>query len=207
MIAQYDRSYSIPVIVDLSDLKEDEAQIIIEGMQKYSPRELKYVSDHAIEYAQDMAHKGYPSLAREMPFEISATEMNVLFANCLKSFCGSTALRRTPDTSRVLKKVETVKDFVRMVDDLTLQQDNISISQIFKTGELPTSVFYTFRRSPINNRLSRTILPVPKGGGKKAQEEKVATLLKLIEEGIELSQIAASANNSTNPSLNKFQYR
>lgn len=207
MTVQYDRSYSIPVIVDLSDLKEEEAQVIIEGMQKYSPRELKYVSDHAIECAQEMARKGYPSLAREMPFEVSATEVNVLFANCLKAFCGSTALRRTPDTSRIVKKVETVKDFARMVDDLTLQQDNISVSQIFKTGELPTTVFYTFRRSPINNRLSRTVLPVPKGGGKKAQEEKVVTLLKLIEEGIELSNVAASANNSMNPSLTKFQYR
>lgn len=207
MTVQYDRSYSIPVIVDLSDLKEEEAQVIIEGMQKYSPRELKYVSDHAIECAQEMARKGYPSLAREMPFEVSATEVNVLFANCLKAFCGSTALRRTPDTSRIVKKVETVKDFARMIEDLTLQQDNISISQIFKTGELPTTVFYTFRRSPINNRLSRTILPVPKGGGKKAQEEKVVTLLKLIEEGIELSNVAASANNSMNPSLTKFQYR
>lgn len=207
MTVMYDRSYSIPVIVDLSDLKEEEAQVVIEGLQKYAPQELKYVSDYAVECALAMSKKGYPTLNKELPIEISATEMNVLFANCLKEFCGTTALRRTPDTSRVLKRVETVKDFVRIVDDLTLQQDNISISQIFKTGELRSSVFYTYRRSPINNRLSRTLLPVPKGGGKKAQEEKISTLLKLVEEGIELSKITASANNSINPSVTKFQYR
>ena len=207
MTVMYDRSYSIPVIVDLSDLKEEEAQVIIEGMQQYAPQELKYVSDYAIDCAAAMSKKGYQTLNKELPIEISATEMNVLFANCLKEFCGSTALRRTPDTSRVVKRVETIKDFVRIVDDLTLQQDNISISQIFRTGELQSSVFYTYRRSPINNRLSRTLLPVPKGGGKKSQEEKVSTLLKLIEEGIELSKITASANNSINPSVTKFQYR
>lgn len=207
MTVQYDRSYSIPVIIDLSDLKEEEAQVILEGIQQYAPKQLQYVSDHAVECASEMARKGYPSLSREMPFEVSATEVNVLFANCLKAFCGSTALRRTPDTSRVVKKIETVKDYARIVDDLTLQQDNISVSQIFKTGELTTSVFYTYRRSPINSRLSRTVVPVPKGGGKKAQEEKIATLIKLIQEGIELSTIAATANNSMNPSLTKFQYR
>jgi hypothetical protein len=208
MIAQYDRSYSIPVIIDLSDLKEEEAQVVIEGIQKYAPQELKYVSDYAIQVAEEMKAKGYSaSFSREMPFEISPTEANVLFANCLKLFCGSSAVRRTPDTSRVVKKIESARDFARIVEDLTLQQDNISVSQIFRTGELPSSVFYTYRRSPLNSRLSRTVLPVPKGGGKKAQEEKVNTLLKLIEEGIELSTVAASANNSMNPSLKKFQYR
>jgi hypothetical protein len=204
----YDRSYSIPVIVDLSDLKEEEAQIILQGIEKYAPVQLGYVSDYAIQVAEEMKTKGYTaSLSREMPFEISATEANVLFANCLKLFSGSTAIRRTPDTSRVVKKIESTRDFVRIVEDLTLQQDNISVSQIFRTGELQSSVFYTYHRTPLNNRLSRTIIVVPKGGGKKSQEEKLVTVLKTIEEGIELSRVTAAANNSMNPSLKKFQYR
>jgi len=208
MTVMYDRSYSIPVIIDLSDLKEDEAQVIIQGVEKYSPIQLGYVSDYAIQMAEEMKTKGYAaSLSREMPFEISATEANVLFANCLKLFSGTTALRRTPDTSRVSKKIESNRDFMRIVEDLTLQQDNISVSQIFRTGELQSNVFYTFRRTPLNSRLSRTVIAVPKGGGKKSQEEKIATVIKTIEEGIELSRVTAAANNSMNPSLAKFQYR
>lgn len=207
MTVQYDRSYAIPVIIDLSELKEEEVQTVLEGIQQYSPKELVYVSDFAVNCAEEMTRKGYASMGRQMPFDLSATEINVLFANCLKSFCGSTALRRTPDTGRLIKRIESTNDFTRIVEDLTLQQDNISISQIFKTAELPTNVFYTRRRTPVNSRLSRSVLPVPKGGGKKALEEKITTLNKLIEEGIELSRVSSSANNSMNPSLSKFQYR
>lgn len=208
MTVMYDRSYTIPVIIDLSDLKEDEAQAVIQGIEQHTPIQLGYVSDYAIQVAEEMKAKGYTaSLSREMPFEISATEANVLFANCLKLFAGTSAIRRTPDTGRVSKKIESTRDFMRIVEDLTLQQDNISVSQIFRTGELQSNVFYTFRRTPLNSRLSRTVIAVPKGGGKKSQEEKIQTVLRAIEEGIELSRVTAAANNSMNPSVTKFQYR
>ena len=71
MTVMYDRSYTIPVIIDLSDLKEDEAQAVIQGIEQHTPIQLGYVSDYAIQVAEEMKAKGYTaSLSREMPFRL-----------------------------------------------------------------------------------------------------------------------------------------
>jgi len=202
----YDRPFYIPVILDVSSLKETELEAFLESVAAHRPEELKYPSDHALDVAKQLASKGYPSLARPMPLDISSPEAIQLFARSLKLFNESCYVRKEPSATAVQRKVTTTADFARIVDDLTLQQDSITLSNIFKTGALKSKVFWTVRSMPLNSRIARTVVPVARVTSKKAAEERLITVLASIDQAIlhsdDEERVTFKKNN--NPS---FQYR
>jgi hypothetical protein len=203
---QYTRTHKIPVILDLSNLKEDDATALIESLSEYRPEQIVYPSFYALEAAKEMAAKGYPSIARPLPLDISSVEVMQLFSRALRRFNEFAYVRREPDPSRIIKKVHTTDDFVRIIDDMTLQQDDLTLSNIFGTAALKSQVYWTDSTSPINSRLSRTVIPVARVTSKKAAEERLEGLKVLIEDGLQLSQEEERVTYSK-PGNKEFRYR
>jgi hypothetical protein len=203
----YDKPFYLPVIVEVEDLKPEDQEAVIESLARFKPVVLQYPTDFAIEVASEMANQGYPSLTAKFPFTLSSQECNVLFAKSLKIYNQNVYVRREPDASRLQKKVESSYDFIRIVEDLLLQQDSITLSQIFCTAEQNTQVFISTFRTPINSRLSRTVISVQKASTKKAQEERQEKLETQVTAGISLFNEEHGLSGSREHSDKPFQYR
>lgn len=202
----YDRSYRIPVILDLSDLKAEDAQDFLASIADYNPLQLSYISDFAEESLKEMGQQGYPSFSKPMPYNLTSTELLQCFARSIKRMNSNGYVRREPDASRLDKHVATKEDLVRLIEDLTLQQDSITLSQLFGTAELGSNVYYTFNRTPINGRLSHTVICVPKGSSKKSTEERTRNIRNIIDNGIKLSKEEQNISFTKEPQTN-FRYR
>lgn len=206
MYKYYDRQYFVPVILDMSAVKEQDIPNILESLREFSPSELTYPSQYAVENAKYLASKGWPSLARPLPLNISSTEAVQIFARSLKSFNEFAAIRTEPNPSAVNKKVDSTADFERIVDELTLQQDGITLSHIFSTADLKSKVVWTRKQTPINAKLSKTVISVTKSMGKKSAEDKQSQLVAAILDGIRTAEEEEMVTFKKQPGK-PFQYR
>lgn len=203
---QYDRSYTIPAILDLSNLKPEEASEFLESIAEFSPTMVQYPSEHALDIAKELAAAGWPGLARPMPLEISSQEALQIFARSLLRFNTHGYVRKEPDASRINKKVESTADFARIVDDLTTQQDKITLSNIFKTAELKSSVYYSLRSTDVNRCISRSVIVVQRAKTKNQIEERKNLVTRLIKDAIEGAE-AEERSKYNKPQTSNFQYR
>lgn len=205
-MSNYDRPFYIPVILDVSALKETELESLLQSLEQYKPCELTYPSQYALEVAKQLAEKGWPSLARPLPLDLSSTEAIQIFARSLKMFNQFGLVRKEPSAATVTKKVTSTVDFERIVDDLTIQQDGISLSSIFDTARLKSKVYWTSKTTPLNGRISRTVIPVNRVTSKKASEERLTALVTAIDSAIlhSVEEETVTFKKLNNPN---FQYR
>lgn len=182
----YDRAYKLPVILETPNLSEEERSVLLKSLQEFEPQEITYPSQYAIEVCKDMSKRGWPSLARPLPLFVSSSEAVQIFARCIKTFNENANIRRVPDTSSVSKKIESVKDFEQLVDDLTAQQDDITLSHIFKTDKVLTNVFWTTGGEKINAKLSDNIIRISRlGETEKDVEKRIKSIQKQINSALE----------------------
>ena len=172
---QYDKPFYIPCIVDFSALKPEDVQPLLDLLKGFNPQELKYVSDGVPAVLAEMQVRGYPNIAN-YPVHLSSQEANVVFARCIRAFNEFGAVRREPDASRVNRTVTSVNDYMRLVDDFTVQQDSITLSQFWGTANIKTAVFYTTRASIVCDRLSRNVIRVGRAKTNKLIEERAEKL-------------------------------
>jgi hypothetical protein len=204
----YDRSFKLPVILEIENLSEEDRVVLLESLKEFQPRELSYPSEHALDVCKDMSQKGWPSLARALPLNVSSAECVQIFARCVKRFNENATIRRTPDTSRVDKTVKTVADFARIVDALTAQQDDITLSHIFKTDLATSNVFWSSNSTAINEKLSDNVIKIHRlGENEKDVEKRTKGLVKQISKCIETTRNSDTVTFKDAKNKQTFQYK
>jgi len=184
-VIYYDKPFYLPIILDLSGLTPSDKEIMIPFMEEIGAEMIKFVSDFTLPAVNTMLTHGYPHLAQS-PNTLKRPEANQLFARSLKLFNPKAVVNRDPDASRIDLSVNDVSDYVRIVDALTLQQDNITLSQFWDIGNLSTVPHYVTRATPLTSRLSRNVVRVPRAQSKKALEERVEFIKAEIEKAFKL---------------------
>jgi hypothetical protein len=168
----YDKPFYLSCVVQLSTYKSNKDEVAKFLTEKYGAKELTYPFDFVNEIVKELTTKGYPRF-KTLPVTLTAQEAIVLLAKCLQKFNNQPALRIEPNAVRLNKEMKTAKDFIRIIEELLLQQDSISLSQIFQTMELPKVVF-TNTNTILNSKFSRTVidtLPELTEGKKKSLEQ------------------------------------
>lgn len=202
----YDRSYSLPVILDLSALKQADFEEFLDYLNQNHAKELRFPMDSALDQARELSSRGWPSFAKSLPFDVSSTETMQLFARTIKAFNPNSLVRRDPDSSRMNRRVEKPDDFGRLIEELLLQQDNISLSAIFKTAERDSEVYWTRRSTPLSGRLSKNVVIVSRPLGKKGVEERNAYVTEQIAFGLERARQEDLVRDNK-PTDANFRYR
>lgn len=185
-VINYDRSYKLPAIVDLSKVREEDKPKFIEALKASGAVELRHPADFAAEVAQHLAKHGYPRFAT-MPTSITGQESLVLVAECLKRFNPFALLRRLPDTNKVNRTVVKSGDYARIVEELVSQQDNISLSQIWASGNFNTKAGYTLNEHLTDSRLTWTVIKVPRNPASKKNDDRVERLMGEIQMAFEIT--------------------
>lgn len=189
MVTVYDRAYKIPVIVDVSSLPDESKEKLFTALSEFEPKTLSYPSEYAIEIAKELAARGWPSLARKLPINVSPTECEQILARSLQRFNAFSHLLKKPNPSVINKHIESPADFERIVDDLVGQQDEVTLSQMFGTADRSTDVFLTNRTTTINSKLSDNVIGVAKlGETEKATETRLRSIIKQIHKSIEAAK-------------------
>lgn len=180
----YDRPYYVSIAIDISRLKPADKKAVQAFLEKeYETFSFSYPSDLAIKIAEELPSKGHKAFAAATPYEITLTNMNILFSKCIEAFNPKALIRRVPDFSRIKKEIKNKNDYTRIVDELLLQQDNIALSQIFDTGTKP-KIAIVSESHPVNARLSRIVLDMGEELiGKSKMNETLEKLKEDIAEG------------------------
>jgi hypothetical protein len=173
----YDKPIYLTCVVYLPAFKGFQEDVIKYLVENHAAAELKSPLSYAVEVAKTMSTSGYPRYSK-LPLVVSTEEGMVLLSKCLKLFNNSAAVRTNPIPARVNREVNKEKDFIRIVNDLLLQQDNISLSQIWNTAIIP-KIVWTSVETPLNGRLSRTVIDTV---AQATGEKKKPTLDQVISE-------------------------
>jgi hypothetical protein len=134
-----------------------------------------------------MGEKGHPNL-KVCPTTLTSSEVVELFSRCLKKFNIHSNVRTTPNPTRLNKEVRGPFSLREIVDTLTLQQDGISLSQIYQLFDKPR-VAYTTKSNPLNGRLGKFTVNLGKEYiGKKRMEERIQALELEIQDAINMAK-------------------
>jgi hypothetical protein len=190
MTLYYDKPFSLISIVDLSELgKSDQETVANYLTKKYAAWPVAYPSDYAKEAVEEVAKRGFLKFRNKPPYTLTTDETVVLFLRCLDKFNPHAVLRTTPNTLSIQKGIVNDKDFTRIVDALTLQQDSIAMAHIWTLPERPRIAFST-KAHPVNTRICRTVITMPGDYiGKRKFDEKMVELDALIDEAIKNDKV------------------
>jgi len=177
----YTRSLYFDIIIDISKLKADDREAVAEYLElEHKAYRLTYPSDFAIEVAKRMATHGHTNL-NKTPAIIKPEQMAELFVRSVLKFNVHGQVRNSPRVQGINKQINSDKDYVRIVDDLSTQQDGISLSQIYQMAKRP-KVAFCDRKNPLNNRLGRARLDL---GHEFIGKKKLIPTLAAVKEAIE----------------------
>lgn len=171
------KSSYFDLVVDLSKLKKQDRDSIAEFMEdRMNAYHITYPSDFAIEVAELMSNKGRKYL-KTLPVNVRSEDCIELYLRCLRKFKKQAVPRIPPNTQRLLRAVNSPKDFGRIVDDLTLQQDGIGLSYLYDITEKPKIAFCT-SKNHLNKRLGLALLDL---GAEFIGKRKIVDTLDLIQ--------------------------
>jgi hypothetical protein len=196
-VIYYDKSVYLSCIVSLPTFKGFADEVTKFLQDTFSAKQLVYPMDFVPEVLKEMVEGGYPKFAR-LPFTLTGEEALVVLSRCLLKFNTFSSIRVQPTPARVNRDVMKEKDFARIVEDLLLQQDSISISQIWQTNDLP-KVVYSNTETPLNGRLSRSVvatMPVLEGKKKPTVELVLEHVQKEVLAAIQLAKETEEKNYS-----------
>jgi hypothetical protein len=196
-VQYFDKSFPLIAVIDLSPLSKSDQEAVANYLTtKYQAWPVTYPSDTAKATTEELANRGFRKFLDKPPYILTTDEAIMLFIKCLEKFNPIYALRSTPNTLRLQKTVTGEKDFVRVVDELTIQQDSITISNLWKLPEMPRIAF-TNRKHPINERLCRTLIVMPDEFiGKRKFDDKMVDLDRSIDSAIESDKVQSQANHT-----------
>ena len=196
-VQYFDKSFPLIAVIDLSPLsKSDQEAVAAYLTTKYQAWPITYPSDTAKATSEELAQRGFRRLLEKPPFTMTTDECVMLFIKCLEKFNPTYALRSTPNTLRLQKAVNSDKDFVRIVDELTIQQDVITFSSLWKLPEMPR-IAYATKKHPVNERLCRTLIVMPAEFiGKRKFDDKMLDLDRSIDSAIESDKVQSQANHT-----------
>lgn len=193
-VIYYDKPFSLITVIDLSELnKSDQEAVSTYLTKKYNAWPMSYPSDFAKESVEEIAKRGFLKFRDKPPYTLTTDEAIVLFLRCMDKFNTHAVMRTTPNTLRVQKGIVNEKDFTRIVDELTLQQDSIALANIWKLPELPRIAFAT-REHPLNGRICREVIQMAGDYiGKRKFEEKMNELDARIDAATENDKVQSQS--------------
>lgn len=177
-IQYYDRPFPLSVIVDISPLGKNDQEAVIKHLEtKYGAWAINYPSDSAKEVSEELSNKGFLKFKEKTPYTLTTDEAIMLFTRCIDKFNPQSIFRTTPNTVRIQKNINNEKDLFRIVDDLTIQQDAITLANIWKLANVENRIAYATKPHELNQRLCLTILEMSEEYiGKRKFEEKMNEL-------------------------------
>ena len=196
-IVYYDKPFSLITVIDLSELnKSDQEAVSAYLTKKYNAWPVTYPSDFAKEAVEEVGKRGFLKFRNKPPYTLTTDEAIVLFLKCMDKFNAHAVMRTTPNTLRVQKTVINEKDFTRIVDELTLQQDSIALANIWKLPAQPRIAF-AIKEHPLNGRLCRAVITMPGDYiGKRKFDEKMNDLDALIDAAIESDRLQTQSSQT-----------
>jgi hypothetical protein len=185
------KSYPLITIVNLANLgKQDQENVINHLKTKHNAWPVAYPSAYAKEISEELSKKGFHKFKERFPYHLTTDEAVMLFMRSLDRFNPQAVLRSTPNTLRVIKSVSSDRDLARVVDDLLLQQDNITLTCIFKLANETNRVAFVTSAHPINERLCRQVITLSDEYiGKRKFEEKMGELDALVDAAKEADKL------------------
>jgi hypothetical protein len=196
-IVYYDKPFSLITVIDLSELnKADQEAVSAHLTKKYSAWPVTYPSDFAKEAVEEVGKRGFLKFRTKPPYTLTTDEAVVLFLKCMDKFNPHAVMRTTPNTLRIQKAIVNDKDFTRIVDELTLQQDSIALANIWKLPEQPRIAFTT-KDHPLNGRICREVIQMEgEYIGKRKFDEKMSDLGALIDGAIERDKVQSQSSTT-----------
>jgi hypothetical protein len=190
-------------IVNLENLNKGDQENVINYLKnKHLAWQVTYPSAFAKEISEELSKKGFHKFKDRYPYHLTTDEAVMLFMRSLDRFNSNAVLRSTPNTLRILKSISNERDLARVVDDLTLQQDNISLTCIFRLANLPNRVAFVTSSHPLNERLCRQVITLgDEYIGKRKFEEKMGELDVLIDAATEADKLTSKED------INEGKYR
>lgn len=195
-VQYYDRPFPLIAIIDVSPLGKNDQEAVIKHLQtKYNAWQINYPSDTAKETAEELSKKGFLKFREKMPYTLTTDEAIMLFTRCVDKFNPVAAFRTTPNTVRIQKTVNNEKDLYRIVDDLTIQQDAITLSNLWNLANVESRIAFTTKPHETLKRICRFVLEMPDEYiGKRKFEEKMNELAARIDTATEHDTVQTQAS-------------
>jgi hypothetical protein len=195
-VQYYDRPFPLIAIVDLSPLGKSDQEAVIKYLEtKYKAWAINYPSDSTKETAEELGNKGFLKFRTKPPYTLTTDEAIMLFTKCIDKFNPQAVFRSTPNTIRLQKSVINEKDLCRVIDDLTIQQDAITLSNIWKLANVESRIAYATRSHDLNRRICREVVEMPEEYiGKRKFEEKMKDLDGRLDAAVEHDKVQAQLN-------------
>jgi len=148
-------SKKYPIAIDATALNEKQLHELKKILKEFTPETItKFPSAPAATVAKELANKGYPQLANQLPLVLSADVARVITSKCLQLFHPRPVFRTEPNPNIVLRTISTEQDYVRLVDDMVGTLDDESVCYLFSTDKRTSDVLLITEANPANNKLS-----------------------------------------------------